>query len=184
MARSDATTPDIAAAKIVGVYGIKGWVKLKVNLENPASLASLQPLFLSDKSQQATRPVRVLEIRAQGKSYVACLEGVVDRNAAEILRGFEIMVPKSALPALDHGEFYWDDLVGCRVTTRDGEGNILDLGNVNYLLETGANDVLVVRASESSIDDRERLIPYIVDNVITKVDLDAAVIEISWHPDD
>ena len=79
------------------------------------------------------------------------------------------MVPKSALPALD-GEFYWDDLVGCTVRTQD-EGNALDLGTVNYLLETGANDVLVVRASETSIDNRERLIPYIEDDVVLSVDL-------------
>ena len=184
MAHSDATTPDIAAAKIVGVYGIKGWVKLKVNLETPASLTSLKPQFLTDSRQQSRRPVRVLNIRAQGKGYIASLEGVDDRNAAEVLRGYDIMVPKSALPDLEEGEFYWDDLVGCTVRTSDGEGNLIDLGMVNYLLETGANDVLVVRASEMSIDDRERLVPYIEKDVILKVDLAKAVIDVNWHPDD
>ena len=184
MAHSDATTPDIAAAKIVGVYGIKGWVKLKVNLETPASLTSLKPQFLTDSRQQSRRPVRVLNVRAQGKGYIASLEGVDDRNAAELLRGYDIMVPKSALPDLEEGEFYWDDLVGCTVRTSDGEGNLIDLGTVNYLLETGANDVLVVRASETSIDDRERLIPYIEGDVILKVDLAEAVIDVNWHPDD
>jgi len=184
VAHSDATTPDIAAAKIVGVYGIKGWVKLKVNLETPASLTSLKPQFLTDSRQQSRRPVRVLNVRAQGKGYIASLEGVDDRNAAELLRGYDIMVPKSALPDLEEGEFYWDDLVGCTVRTSDGEGNLIDLGTVNYLLETGANDVLVVRASETSIDDRERLIPYIEGDVILKVDLAEAVIDVNWHPDD
>lgn len=184
MARSDATTPDIAAAKIVGVYGIKGWVKLKVNLENPASLTSLKPQFLADSRRQSRRSVRVLDVRAQGKGFIASLKGVDDRNAAELLRGYDIMVPKSALPPLEVGEFYWDDLVGCAVRTRDDEGNVVDLGNVNYLLETGANDVLVVRASEASIDDRERLIPYLEDTVILGVDLAGAVIEVNWHPDD
>ena len=184
MAGSDATTPDIAAAKIVGVYGIKGWVKLKVNLENPASLTSLNPQFLTDSRQQSRRPVRVLNVRAQGKGYIASLEGVDDRSAAELLRGYDIMVPKSALPDLEEGEFYWDDLVGCTVRTSDGEGNLIDLGTVNYLLETGANDVLVVRASETSIDDRERLVPYIEENMILKVDLAEAVIDVKWHPDD
>lgn len=184
MAHSDATTPDIAAAKIVGVYGIKGWVKLKVNLETPASLTSLKPQFLTDSRQQSRRPVRVLNVRAQGKGYIASLEGVDDRNAAELLRGYDIMVPKSALPDLEEGEFYWDDLIGCTVRTSDGEGSLIDLGTVNYLLETGANDVLVVRASETSIDDRERLIPYIEGDVILKVDLAEAVIDVNWHPDD
>ena len=184
MAHSDATTPDIAAAKIVGVHGIKGWVKLKVNLENPATLTSLKPQFLTDSQRQSRRPVRVLNVRAQGKGYIASLEGVGDRNAAELLRGYDILVPKAALPKLDDGEFYWDDLIGCTVRTRDDEGNSLDLGEINYLLETGANDVLVVRASETSLDDRERLIPYIEDDVIVSVDLAEAIIEVNWHPDD
>ena len=184
MAHSDATTRDIAVAKIVGVYGIKGWVKLKVNLETPASLTSLKPQFLTDSRQRSSRPIRVLNVRAQGKGYIASLEGVEDRNAAELLRGYDIMVPKSALPDLEEGEFYWDDLVGCTVRTSDGEGNLIDLGTVNYLLETGANDVLVVRASETSIDDRERLIPYIEGDVILKVDLAEVVIDVKWHPDD
>lgn len=184
MAHSDATTPDIAAAKIVGVYGIKGWVKLKVYLENPASLTSLQPQSLTDARQQSARPIRVRQVRPQGKGYIGSLEGIEDRNAAELLRGHHIMVPKSALPALDAGEFYWDDLVSCRVVARDDAGHCIDLGNVNYLLETGANDVLVVHASESSIDDRERLIPYIERDVVVSVDLAEAVIEVNWHPDD
>jgi len=184
VARSDATTADIAAAKIVGVYGIKGWVKLKVNLETPASLTSLKPQFLTDARRQSRRPVCVLDVRAQGKGFIASLEGVDDRNAAELLRGYDIMVPKSALPPLEDGEFYWDDLVGCAVRTRDDEGNVVDLGNVGYLLETGANDVLVVHASEASIDDRERLIPYLENKVILEVDLAGAVIEVNWHPDD
>jgi 16S rRNA processing protein RimM len=184
VARSDATTPDIAAAKIVGVYGIKGWVKLKVNLENPASLTSLKPQFLTDSRQQSRRPIRVLNVRVQGKGYIASLEGVEDRSAAELLRGHDIMVPKSSLPVLADGEFYWDDLVGCTVRTHDDEGSALDLGTVNYLLETGANDVLVVRASETSIDDRERLIPYIEDDVVVSVDLVEAVIDVNWHADD
>ena len=94
------------------------------------------------------------------------------------------MVPKSALPTLKEGEFYWDDLVGCRVMAPGDDGALLYLGDVDYLLETGANDVLVVRASESSIDDRERLIPYIESEVIARIDLDDALIEVNWHPDD
>jgi 16S rRNA processing protein RimM len=68
--------------------------------------------------------------------------------------------------------------------TPDDGGAPLYLGDVEYLLETGANDVLVVRASESSIDDRERLIPYIESEVIARIDIDEAVIEVNWHPDD
>ena len=54
------------------------------------------------------------------------------------------------------------------------------LGTVDYLIETGANDVLVVKASPDSIDDTERLIPYLVGDVVTRVDLEQALIEVDW----
>jgi 16S rRNA processing protein RimM len=55
---------------------------------------------------------------------------------------------------------------------------------VDYLIETGGNDVLVVKPSDDSIDDRERLIPYLPDDVVTRVDLEQGVIEVDWFLDE
>ena len=115
MAPSDATSHLISIATIVGVYGIKGWVKVRINLEDPASLTSLSPQQLTDPRGKRVRSVDVMTVRSQGKGFIAKLAGVDDRNAAELLRGHSIQIPESSLPGLNDGEFYWRDLIGCRV---------------------------------------------------------------------
>ena len=87
------------------------------------------------------------------------------------------------MPGLDEGEFYWRDLIGCRVEL-SSDDETLCLGLVDHLIETGSNDVLVVRPSEQSIDDRERLIPWLEGDVILDVDIESQRICVRWHPDD
>ena len=81
---------------------------------------------------------------------------------------------RSRLPELEDGEFYWTDLVGLRVVTADG----VDLGEVERMLETGANDVMVVRG------ELERLIPFISGTVVRSVDVERGAVVVDWHPDD
>ena len=183
MAASDATSHLISIATIVGVYGIKGWVKIRINVEDPASLTSLSPQQLTDSRGKRVRSVDIMTVRSQGKGFIAKLAGVDDRNAAELLLGHSIQIPESSLPSLNEGEFYWRDLIGCRVEL-SVENESLSLGCVDHLIETGANDVLVVRPTEDSIDDRERLIPWLEDDVIVAVDIESQRISVRWHPDD
>lgn len=183
MAPLDATQHRLAVATIVGVYGIKGWVKLRVNLSDPSLLPSLLSPQLDDPSGKTEGPVRVVSVRAQGKGYIAQLAGVDDRNQAEGLRGYIITIPESSLPSPAAGELYWRDLEGCRVESIHGRETVC-LGVVDYLLDTGANDVLVVRATADSVDDRERLIPWLEPDVIDRVDLNNHTITVRWHPDD
>ena len=183
MAASDATSHLISIATIVGVYGIKGWVKIRMNVEDPASLTSLSPQQLTDSRGKRVRSVDITAVRSQGKGFIAKLAGVDDRNAAELLRGHSIQIPESSLPSLNEGEFYWRDLIGCRVEL-SVENESLSLGCVDHLIETGANDVLVVRPTEDSVDDRERLIPWLEDDVIVAVDIESQRISVRWHLDD
>jgi 16S rRNA processing protein RimM len=183
VAASDATSHLISIATIVGVYGIKGWVKIRMNVEDPASLTSLSPQQLTDSRGKRVRSVDITTVRSQGKGFIAKLAGVDDRNAAELLRGHSIQIPESSLPSLNEGEFYWRDLIGCRVEL-SVENENLSLGCVDHLIETGANDVLVVRPTEDSVDDRERLIPWLEDDVIVAVDIESQRISVRWHPDD
>ena len=183
MARSDATSHLISIATIVGVYGVKGWVKVRINLEDPASLTFLSPKQLTDSRGKRVRSLDITAVRSQGKGFIAKLAGVDDRSSAELLRGHSIQIPESALPGLNDGEFYWRDLIGCRVELGVDDES-LSLGCVDHLIETGANDVLVVRPTEDSIDDRERLIPWLEDDVIVAVDIELRRISVRWHPDD
>ena len=180
MASESATSEQIAIADIVGVYGIKGWVKIRVYLEDPATIQSLANLSLIN-ARGAARPVTVRSIRAQGKGWIAQLSKIDDRNAAEALRGFQITVSTDDLPTAGEGEFYWRDLTGLSVYEMKTESL---LGEVNYLLDTGSNDVLVIKSSEGSIDDRERLIPWLLGDVVISVDLAGGRLMVDWHIDD
>lgn len=117
--------------------------------------------------------VEVAEGRAQGKGVVARIEGCDDRDAAMRLVGSEILIERDQLPALGEGEYYWTDLQGMRVVNRQGE----QLGEVESLFETGANDVMVVKG------ERERLIPFVPARIVLKVDQEAGEILVDWGKD-
>jgi 16S rRNA processing protein RimM len=99
-----------------------------------------------------------------------------------------VVVPAGSLPDLEEGDYYWSQLQGLQVWCRDqspeASAERVLLGSVDHLIETGANDVLVVKPSRGSIDDRERLIPYLPGDVVTTVDLAEAVIEVNWFLED
>ena len=167
--------------KITGCYGIKGWVKVRAFTEPPENFLGFGEWHI--KRRGAYEPIEFDQGRVQGKGLVAHIAGVDDRTLAESFRGLQVAVRSDALPQLDEGEYYWRDLQGLQVWCREGEERVL-LGTVDYLIETGANDVLVVKACEGSLDERERLIPYLPGDTVTRVDLEAAVIEVDWFLDE
>jgi len=157
--------------RVSGLFGVRGWVKVFSYTEPRDAILEYRRWYLSkDGSWQ---PQALQEGRRQGKSIVARLDGIDDRDAAEGLIGCAIAVDRNDLPAADDGTWYWADLEGLDVVHRDGTR----LGKVAYLLETGANDVLVTNG------DRERLIPFVADEVILDVDLDKGVITVDWEWD-
>ena len=123
-------------------------------------------------------PVEFDRGQQHGKGLVAHIVGIDDRNEAERLKGCEIAVAREQLPALDAGEYYWHQLEGMKVESRG-----CCLGQVDHLLETGANDVLVVKPCEGSVDSRERLVPWVQGQYVLSVDLDRGVIEVDWDPE-
>ena len=157
----------------MGASGVTGWVKLTSYTSPARNILGYSPwrLVQADGREQT---VKVLAGKRSGESIAAKLEGVVGRDDALALRGAEIQVLRSQLPNLSSDEYYWADLEGLRAVNEQG----VELGTVERLLETGANDVLVVVAGE-----RERLIPYIRGQVVRSVDLDAGVITVDWDPD-
>lgn len=171
----------LVVGKITGCYGLKGWVKIHPYTESPDGFMELGAWQLQRRG--VLEAVEFDAVRAQGKGLVAHISGVDDRTAAEHYRGLEIVVPASALPPLPGGDYYWRDLQGLQVWCRDGAGRVL-LGTVDYLIETGANDVLVVKACAGSIDERERLIPYLPGDTVVRVSLEEGLIEVDWFVDD
>lgn len=155
--------------KVVSVRGTKGELKVFPLIEDLNFFLGLEHLlFRSSKGNLLKK--RVAGIRKHNKFLLLRLEGVASIADAEAYKGFEIIVPSSELPSLDEDESYYFQLEGLRVLTVDGR----DLGVLDHVMETGGNDVYVVRAS----DGREILIPAIRE-VVSKVDLERGEMIIS-----
>lgn len=157
--------------KIVGVYGVKGWIKIESYTRPRDAIFTYGAWQIGAAQGWLLQTVKTG--RPQGLGLVAKLLEVSDRDQARNLIGATIAVPRDQFPAVAKGEVYWADLEGCTVINRTG----VELGKVNHLLETGANDVLVVQP----LSDKggEYLIPYI-DDVIDRVDLDGKIIQVDW----
>ena len=109
----------IAVGHVSAAHGIKGWVWIH-SLTDPASnIFGYRPWYLRDRD--GLRQVKVVDWREQGKGIVALLDIATDRNVAETLRNLEIQVPKSALPELEEGDYYWSDLIDLEVRTAAGQ---------------------------------------------------------------
>ena len=160
----------VILGQVVGVFGVKGWVKIRSDTEPRENILHYSPWYL--RQQDGWVSHRVNASQQQSKGLIVRFEGITDRDIAAKLLGCEIAVPREQLPAPAKGEYYWADLIGLRVRNQQGE----DLGTVTSLLETGANDVLVVRNGE-----QEHLIPYIPGYYVLKVDLAAGFIEVDWE---
>lgn len=176
----------LVVGRITGCYGVKGWVKIHSYTEPKENFLKFGEWQL--KRRGSLEPVEFDQGRGQGKGLVAHIVGVDDRNLAEAYSGLEVAVPGDSLPQLEDGDYYWTQLQGLQVWCRDPGSPATDklvlLGTVDYLIETGANDVLVVKPSADSIDQRERLIPYLPADVVTGVDLAKARIEVEWFLED
>ncbi|MEW5903566.1 MAG: ribosome maturation factor RimM [Pseudomonadota bacterium] len=157
--------------KIVAAQGIQGWVKVQTFTEYLDSLFDYDTWYIGDES--AWQPVEVLDAKVHGKVLIAKLQGIADRTAAERLKGKLIAIPRAELPEQDEDEYYWADLIGMSVRNLQGE----ELGIVDNLMETGANDVLMVNGGYG-----ELLIPFI-DNVVQQVDREARQIQVDWQAD-
>jgi 16S rRNA processing protein RimM len=175
----------LVVGKITGSHGIKGWVKIHSYTEPQENFLKFGHWMLLRRGvpEPVPEPIEFDDGRRQGRGLVAHIKGVDDRTLADAYRGLEVAVRDDLLPRLEPGDYYWSQLQGLQVWCRQEDGKVL-LGEVDYLIETGANDVLVVKASAGSIDQRERLIPYLPGDVVTRVDLEEGVIEVDWHLED
>lgn len=160
----------VVVGEIAGVYGVKGWSRIRSYTQPLENIFDYRPWSIGEKG--AWSEIRVTEGRRQGRGLVAKIAGIDDRDTAAGLLGKLIAVRRDQLPD-QAGEFYWTDLEGLAVATREG----VQLGVVDHLIETGANDVLVVKG------DRDRLIPFIRDRVVVEIDVQAGRMVVDWDPD-
>ena len=161
------------------MFGVRGWVKVMSFTEQTSKIFDYQP-WLVDKEGRL-ESIQVDEWKNHGDGLVVRFKGIDDRDVARSWCLKDIRVDAALLPELSDSEFYWHQLENLVVYNhfKDTEER---LGVVTSLLETGANDVIVVKGDVESIDRRERLIPYSKQYVL-KIDLGAQRIDVTWDPD-
>lgn len=163
--------------QITSVYGVKGWVKIYSHTDPMDSILGYSPWLIQRNGRWVS--VKVESSKRHGKGLVAKLDNVDDREVAREYCGTDIAIERSVLPVLDDGEYYWSQLEQLTVFTLAD----VELGKVSHLIETGSNDVLVIKGGASSIDNRERMIPYLPDQVVKEVNLKAGTILVDWDPE-
>lgn len=149
-------------------YGVKGWMKVHSFTEPADNILNYQPWYI--KENDTWQPIELSGRRKHNKGVVAGVEGCDNREQSVQYRNVDIAVPRSELPELTQNEYYWTDLEGLQVSMVSGE----DLGVVDYVFETGANDVLVVKG------EKEHLIPYHLERVVKNIDLDNKTMLVDW----
>jgi 16S rRNA processing protein RimM len=161
----------VVLGEVLGAHGVRGelriysWTRPKENILG----YSRWTVGAGTEAKQYT----VAATRVQGRHLLARLQGVDHRDAAESLRGQRIVVGREALPERGDDEYYWAELKGLEVETIAGHR----LGQVSGLMETGANDVLVVDG------ERRHLIPYAPGRYVESVDLAAGRMQVDWDPE-
>jgi 16S rRNA processing protein RimM len=176
---SGVVVPDdlVLVGHVTGAYGIQGWVRIKVYSADADALLHARTWWLD---KPGLRDVDMLQARMHGEDVVAQLMGVVDRNAAEALKGASVQVRRSHFPPLADDEFYWVDLIG--LTVENLQGDLL--GIVGDLMDNGAHPILrvVVPLAPGADKQKECLIPF-VDRFVKTVDRAANRITVDWELD-
>lgn len=170
----------VNVGRITTVFGVKGWLKVHSDTQPRENICSYNPWWL--KTRHGVKAVEVDDYKLHGEGLVVHLKGLDDRDEAREFCQIDVAIERQQMPQLDAGEYYWHQLIGLNVVTVFG-GVEVDLGTVSRLLETGANDVLVVKGNEQSLDQTERLIPYVPDLYVLDVDLEQEQIRVDWDPE-
>jgi 16S rRNA processing protein RimM len=141
-----ATGRRVALAAVAGAHGVKGELRLKLFADGIDSLARHSHLYVGG------RQLALEDVKDGGKAAIARFEGIIDRTAAEALRGSLVEIDRDVLPPLEEGEYYHADLIGLPCVDEEGA----ELGAVVAVENFGAGDLLEVERP----DGKRSLIPF------------------------
>lgn len=169
MKHPDTDKEYVIIGKLGKPYGIKGWLKVLSFTDPKENLFQYIPWALNESGQW--KSITVEDGKHHGNGLIVKLAGLNTPEEARLFTGKSIAVPRSTLPALQNNEFYWSDLEGLTVVDDDTDQI---LGTISYLMETGSNDVMIVKG------EKELAIPYLPGSVVKKVDLANKIIRVHW----
>ena len=160
----------ICVGHVLGAKGLKGWIRVFSHTSPRDNILSYSPWWI-DRGEG----LQAFEVdgHREGRHVLARLAGIDDRTLAETLTGCRLYIRQRQLPRLAAGEYYWSDLIGLDVETLEAE----PLGRVSAMMETGADDVMVLEG------ERERLIPFVIDEIVREVDLGNRRLVVDWSPE-
>ena len=160
----------LLVGKINGFFGLQGWVKVFSYTNPRTNILNYSPWSI--KVDGNFHSIDITNGREQSKTIVAHIKGIDNREDSQKFIGQDIYINKVQLPELTQGEYYWHELIGFDVINKDEE----QLGTVDYFVETGANDVLVVKGN------KEYWIPYI-EPFLVSIDSKNNKILVDWDKD-
>ncbi len=161
----------IILGQVSGAVGVKGWVRVYSHTKPRENIVNFDTWVL--RLNGIDQHVVLESNECKGKNVLAKVQGTDDRDSALGLVGAEIAVERDSLQPCDPGEYYWADLEGLEVRTVVGQS----IGHIDYLFSTGAHDVMVLTG------DRERLIPFVLEEIVCEVDIDSGFLVVNWDPD-
>lgn len=164
----------IVLGKIGAPYGIAGYNHIQSYSDPVEDILTYQQWMIRKNENSELKTCSVEKGRVHAQGIVAKLEGIGDRDAAQLLTGCEIVVDRDRLPALPEGEYYWHDLEGLTVETTLG----VVLGQVSYLYSNAGHTNMVVKSAT-----QERHLPFIEPDFVTNIDLVAKKITVDWDPE-
>lgn len=195
---SEKASQKIMMGRITGVYGVKGWVKVFSYADPMESIVDYNPWYIRPQSRKSVKSLSVRSLpdnqksspwtkvkitagKRHAKTVLAKFEHCNNRDEAQLYIGSEIAIEQNQLETLsDTDGYYWRDLLGLHVINQQD----IELGVVTNILETGANDVLVVTAENvTEVGIKEHLIPWTMHLAIVAVDLEQGVVEVDWDAD-
>ena len=163
----------IYLGKITGVHGIKGWLKIQSFSSPPENILNYPSWIITNKGEEDFYSIE--QGRKQNNKIVVKLEKIDDRNTAESLINSKIQILRSDLPKLSNENYYWSDLVGLSVL--NSEETVI--GKIESLIETGANDVMVI----ITLKDERILIPFVMHEIIKEVSIELNYVKVDWSID-
>jgi len=158
----------ILLGKIVATHGIRGQLRVVPYSGLFDTFLAVKTVTLKDATGRLL-PQDISAATVHGKKLLLAFEGYGDINQVQHLVGCELYVSRDQLPVPEDDEYYWHDLIGLTVVTEDGQ----QLGILESIIETGSNDVYVVKSSA-----REYLVPALAE-VVTSIDLDRKVMTVA-----
>ncbi len=160
----------LAVGQLRRPHGVRGEIRMEVFTDFPERLAAGRTVFVGPRRM----PLQIRSVRWHNGALLVAFEGYNDREQVGLLRNMLVTIPAEEAPPLPEGEFYYHQILGLRVVTDEGE----TLGRVTEIMETGANDVFVVRAD----DGRSEILLPDTDEVVLDIDLAAGVMKVHLLP--